>query len=259
MNALNKVSNGKWTPEKELNAATSGIQEWSERQIIAYRINEVRKGADAIETAAPLLLAAALFIAEKIRQGGRVVTIGAGGSGVAGMSVMRELPQNHAEIDPEQFTYRIAGGVRIFEPLGCEELEDSEEEGRNEVDRLEATSADTLVCISATGRTPYTRGAAARARERGAYTIGLICTSGTELEDEVDLAVVLDAGPEMFLGATCEKAASVSKDALDAIMDVVVVRLGLVRGNLCRARLCHEKARMREEFFLGALAHEMMC
>lgn len=239
----------KWTPEKEINWETSDIDTWSSQEIIQYRIREVRKISEALEEAAAELETAAEAIAEKTRAGGRVITVGAGGSGVAGMSVMRELPQNHRDIDPRQFTYRVAGGARIFEPLGCEDLEDSWEEGWQEIDRLAVTAEDVIICISATGRTPYTRGAAERARKGGAYTIGLICMRQTELEDEVDLPIVLDAGPEMFLGATCEKAASAQTMALEAMMDAVVARLGLIEGNRCRARLCHDKARLREEFF----------
>jgi N-acetylmuramic acid 6-phosphate etherase len=238
-----------WTPEHEVNWETTDIDTWSSREIISYRIQEVSKVGEVLKKAAPALETAAEVIVERVRQGGRVITVGAGGSGVAGMSVMRELPQNHRDVDPSQFTYRVAGGARILEALGCEELEDSWEEGWQEIDRLAVTYQDVVICISATGRTPYTRGAAERSREEGAYVIGLISAPQSELEDEVDLPLVLDAGPEMFVGATCEKAATSQKAALDAIMDTVVVKLGLIQGNRCRARLCHQKARLREEFF----------
>ncbi len=238
-----------WTPQKEVNPETRGISSWSVRKIIAYRIGEVEKIARALERAMLKLEEAAAVIVDHVRRGGRVITVGAGGSGVAGMSVMREIPQNHRDASPKQFTYRVAGGVGIFEPLGCEELEDDWSEGRKDIDELWVSQLDVVICISATGRTPYTRGAAQAARERGAYVVGLICQTDTELEGEVNLPIVLDIGPEMFQGATCEKAASAQKDALDAIMDAVVVRLGYTDDNLCRGRLVHSKARIREEFF----------
>ncbi|MCP6720329.1 MAG: SIS domain-containing protein [Patescibacteria group bacterium] len=243
-------TNGKkWTPEKEINPDTVGISSWSPRKIIQYRVEETISIYDALREAIPALEDAADVVLERVQKGGRVVTIGAGGSGVAGMSVMRELPQNHGAIDPEQFTYQVSGGPRIFEPFGCEELEDSRDEGARDVGNLGITDQDVVICISATGRTPYTRGAADEAKTRGAYTIGLLCQTDTELESEVDLPVVLKIGSEMFMGATCEKAATAQKDALDAIMDVVVVLLGITDDNRCRARLVHSKARIREEFF----------
>lgn len=238
-----------WSPEKEINPNTVGISAWPTRKIIEYRVNEMIRVFEALCRALPQLEAAADVIVERAQKGGRIITIGAGGSGVAGMSVMRELPQNHRDIDHEQFTYHITGGARVLEPLGCEDLEDSWDEGRKDVIALGISEQDVVICISATGRTPYTRGVAEGAKAIGAFTIGLICQTETELEAEVDLPVVLAIGPEMFMGATCEKAASAQKDALDAIMDAVVVRLGVTDDNRTRARLVHDKARIRDEFF----------
>ncbi|MBI4050307.1 MAG: SIS domain-containing protein [Candidatus Doudnabacteria bacterium] len=239
----------KWTPEKEFNPETVGIADWTTWQIIEHRVNETIRIYEALKKALPRLEAAADVIVDRAKKGGKIITIGAGGSGVAGMSVMRELPQNHRDIDPKQFTYHVTGGPRIFEPLGCEELEDDPDEGRKDAAALGITEHDVVICISATGRTPYMLGVADEASSRGAFTIGLLCQTDTELEDEVALPIVLKIRPEMFVGATCEKAASAQKDALDAIFDAVVVRLGITDGNLCRARLVHEKARIREEFF----------
>lgn len=241
-----------WTPEKEINYETVGIGSWPTRRIIEHRVNEMIKVFEALRAALPKLEAAADVIVDRAQKGGKIITVGAGGSGVAGMSVMRELPQNHRDIDPKQFTYHVTGGAKIFEPLGYEEAEDSWDEGRNDAETLGIGENDVVICISATGRTPYTRAVAEAARARGAFTIGLLCQIDTELEDEVDLPIVLKIGPEMFMGATCEKAASAQKDALDAVFDAVVVRLGVTDDNRTRARLIHEKARIREEFFATA-------
>lgn len=238
-----------WSPEKEINKNTEGIKNWPTGKIIDFSVNGLLEMHRGLEKAADQLEAAADLVVKTIGAGGKVVTIGAGGSGVAGMSVMRELPQNHEDIGPDKFGYIVAGGAKIFEPFGCEELEDDQLEGQTDVQRANLGKSDLLICISATGRTPYTRGAAEEARSRGAKTAALICQVDTELEGEVDLPVVLEIGPEMFQGATCEKAASAQKAALDAIFDAVVVRLGYTDDNRTRARLVHEKARIRQRFF----------
>lgn len=237
-----------WTPEQEINRKTVTIGSWSIREILEYGLSELLEIYEAFRKSLEKCEEAVAVMVERTRSGGRIITIGAGGSGVAGMSVMRELPQNHEAVSPEQFTYRIAGGAEFLKPLGCEELEDSLEAGRNDVDELRVAESDVIICISATGRTPYTRGVAQRAKELGAFTIALLCQPDTELEDEVDLPIVLDVGPEVFVGATCEKAATIQKHALDKIMDAVMVKLGITDNNECRARLCHEKARLRREF-----------
>ncbi|MBI4049958.1 MAG: SIS domain-containing protein [Candidatus Doudnabacteria bacterium] len=238
-----------WSPDKEFNQETVGIDTWDEEKIGKYRIKESQQIHKALVQATEQLITAARVIIDKVRQGGRVITIGAGGSGVAGMSVMRELPQNHQDAKVEQFFYCVAGGSAIFEKFGREELEDSPEEGRKDVEAMHLSKNDVLICISATGRTPYTRTAAAVARQRGAFTIAMVCQKNVELGGEVDHEIVLDIGPETLVGATCGKAASVQKEALDVIFDIVMVKLGYTNGNVTRPRLVHDKARIREAYF----------
>jgi|GEM_PF-4250933 len=238
-----------WSPENEVNNETVGIHSWTKSEIVAYRVKEMHRAANAVNNALPDIERAADIITNKIQNGrGRVITVGAGGSGVIAMAVMRELPQNHREIDPHKFLYQIAGGTRIFDLWGCEELEDSAEEGERDMDALDLSASDSVICVSATGRTVYTCASARAAKKKGAYTIGLICQAGSRLAEEVDLPVLIDTGPEMFFGATCEKAATAQKGALTAIMDAVVIGLGITDDNVCRAREVHQKARLRREF-----------
>lgn len=240
----------KWSPDNEMNVETRNIAEWTTSRILSYGADELLKIHHAAKSALGACETAVEIIVERAKKGGRIITIGAGGSGVAGMSAMRELPQNHEDISPDQFTYAISGGARFLEPLGCEEVEDDFSEGIREMDNLRICEKDVVILISATGRTPYTRGAAKRANERGAYTIALVCQE-SEIMDEVNLPILLDVGPEMFIGATCEMSATAQKHALDMIMNAVVVKLGITDGNICRARLIHDKARIRHEFFLN--------
>ncbi len=240
----------KWSPDNEMNVETRDIAEWTTRQILCYGADELLKIHRAVKNALGACEQAAEIIVRRAKAGGRIITVGAGGSGVAGMSAMRELPQNHEDISPEQFLYVVAGGARFLEPLGCEEVEDSFPEGVREMDHLRIGEKDVVILISATGRTPYTRGAAKRANELGAYTAALVCQE-SEILDEVALPILLDVGPEMFIGATCEMSATAQKHALDMIMNAVVVKLGITDGNICRARLVHDKARIRHEFFVN--------
>lgn len=243
-----------WTPEKEFNPETRGISSWSHQRIISYRNNEARKIADVLDSALSGLCSAAEIVTRcALSSQGRVITIGAGGSGVIAMAVMRELPQNHRDINPERFTYRIAGQEEIFTAYGREELEDSWQEGRNDIENLNISADDVVICVSATGRTPYTLAAAQTSKDRSAVVIGLVCRRGSELAKIVDLPVVVDVGPEMFFGATCEAAATVTKIALAGIMDVTVVGMGITLDNICQARPVHEKARLREEFYKNKL------
>lgn len=244
----------KWAPARELNPATKNIDAWPDEEILLYFAGEVQKIHRMLRLVQPQLRAGAVEILRRVRRGGRLITIGAGGSGVAGMSVMRELPHNFG-VDPEKFIYRVAGGMGIFEPLGREEMEDSWAEGEREARDLHLDQNDVLALISATGRTPYTRGAATVARVTGAFTMALLAMPDTELSAEVDLPIILDAGPEALVGATCLKASLAQQAALQAITSLVMIRLGLTRGNfIVHARLVHEKAKARRAFFEGGLS-----
>lgn len=248
MRTENKSTVKPWTPEVELNPETEGISSWSIPKIIGYRIEELQKVYSGLFKSVPELSVAVNVIIQRLQNGGRVLTMGAGGSGVAGMSVMREIPQNHRLCDPVKFTYRVPGNERIFEPWGCEELEDSREEGEKDVNDLQINDNDVVIFLSASGRTPYTLSAIKKVKNIGGYTIGITCRSNSELETIVDLPIMLHIGKEMLVGATCEKAATAHKVALDAIMDAVLINLKLTDDNRCLVRVSHEKSKMMRDF-----------
>ena len=238
----------KWSPLNEANKKTVNIDKWGNLKILKYSLKELDAIKNAIGKRIKMCEKVASLITDRVSRGGRVLTIGAGGSGVAGMSVMRELPQNHRNLSPTNFFYIIAGNKRAFNPFGCEELEDDFDHGYKTVQDLTLDTNDTIILLSATGRTPFILGAVKSAKNQGALTVGISCCE-SELISKVDLPIFLDVGPEIFVGATCEKAATAQKHVLDMIMNVVVVRLGITKKNICQARLVHKKAQIREHFF----------
>jgi N-acetylmuramic acid 6-phosphate etherase len=94
------------------------------------------------------------------------------------------------------------------------------------------TRRDALVGIAASGRTPYVLGAVAAASEMGALTIGLSCTSDSELARAAEIAITPLAGPEVIAGSTRMKAGTATKLVLNMISTAVMIRLGHVYGNL---------------------------
>src|SRR6185312_14444614 len=127
-----------------------------------------------------------------------------------------------------------------------EELEDSAEAGRRDVDRLRMSVDDTLVGITASGRTPYVLGAVATAREAGALVVGLACNEGTPLHEGVDIMIAPDVGPEVIAGSTRLKAGTAQKMVLNMLSTATMVRLGKTFGNLMvDVRATNEKLRER--------------
>jgi N-acetylmuramic acid 6-phosphate etherase len=125
----------------------------------------------------------------------------------------------------------LAGGPTAF-GRAHEDLEDSEEAGRADLQGLDVTSQDVVVGITASGRTPYARGAIACAKEQGALTIGIVCNASTPLEHEVDILIAPVVGPEVIAGSTRLKAGTAQKMVLNMLSTGAMILIGKTFGNL---------------------------
>ena len=107
-------------------------------------------------------------------------------------------------------------------------------------------AGDAVVAVSASGATPYTVAALARARDVGALTVAVVCTSGSELGRLAEHEIVLDVGSEVIAGSTRLKAGTAQKLALNTISTVTFVKLGKTFGNLMvDVQASNEKLRAR--------------
>ena len=97
---------------------------------------------------------------------------------------------------------------------------------------LGLTPADTLVGVSASGRTPYPLAAVRAARAAGALTVGLACNRGSALAAAADLGIEVEVGPEVLAGSTRLKAGTAQKLVLNLLSTALMVRLGRTYGNL---------------------------
>jgi N-acetylmuramic acid 6-phosphate etherase len=92
-------------------------------------------------------------------------------------------------------------------------VEDSRAAGAADFDSLLPTPQDTLIGISASGRTPYTLGALHSARAHGLFTVGLVCTrlSAVAVEGQCDYVLECVVGPEVISGSSRLKAGTATK------------------------------------------------
>jgi N-acetylmuramic acid 6-phosphate etherase len=125
----------------------------------------------------------------------------------------------------------IAGGPQALD-RAREDQEDSAGAGQSDARRLHIQEADAVVGITASGRTPYVRGALALAREHGALTIGLACNARSPLEREVDIMIAPLVGPEVISGSTRLKAGTAQKMVLNMLSTGTMILLGKTFGNL---------------------------
>ncbi|KUK08908.1 MAG: N-acetylmuramic acid 6-phosphate etherase [Caldanaerobacter subterraneus] len=108
------------------------------------------------------------------------------------------------------------------------------------------TERDSVIGISASGRTPYVIGALRYAKEVGALTIGLFCNENKNVENIVDVMITPIVGPEVIMGSTRMKAGTAQKLVLNMISTGVMIKLGKVYSNLMvNLQASNEKLRER--------------
>jgi N-acetylmuramic acid 6-phosphate etherase len=185
--------------------------------------------APAVAAAAERIAQAIDQIADRMAHGGRLFYAGAGTSGRIAMLDASELPPTYG-IDPSAVRVLMAGGERAF--LHAVEGAEDDEDAAIEAVNREVKAEDAVVGIAASGTTPFTVAAIRRANMLGALTVGVTSVPDSPLAREADIAIAVDAGPEVIMGSSRMKSGTAQKLVLNAISTGVMIRLGRVYSNL---------------------------
>jgi N-acetylmuramic acid 6-phosphate etherase len=185
--------------------------------------------AGAVAAQADRIARAIDQIAERLRNGGRLFYAGAGTSGRIAMLDASEIPPTYG-VSPDTVRVLMAGGERAFFQA-AEGAEDDEEAAVAAVN-LDVTADDAIVGIAASGTTPYTVAAVRRANMLGALTVGVTSVPNSPLARDVDIPIVVDAGPEVIMGSSRMKSGTAQKLVLNQLSTGVMIRLGRVYSNL---------------------------
>jgi N-acetylmuramic acid 6-phosphate etherase len=169
-------------------------------------------------------------VAARMRSGGRLIYVGAGTSGRLGILDASECPPTF-NVDPRQVVGVIAGGPAAT-TTSVEGAEDEEEAGVAVLAQLDVGPQDSVVGITASGRTPYVMGALSAARRRGALSVALVCNLPAPLTRHADHVIAPLVGPEILAGSTRLKAGTAQKLVLNILSTAVMVRLDKTYGNL---------------------------
>lgn len=211
-----------------VDSAYADLDAWPAAEIVAAVTAANQRALAAVAAAGPQLAAAAEGIERCLARGGRLVYAGAGTSGRIGVQDAAELPPTFGFDRAEVL---LAGGMQA-ESAAKEGAEDDVVAAVADVDALAVGPDDALIGIAASGGTPYTVAAVKRARERGAFTVGIANSPDSPLLEAGDVGVLLDTGPEVLAGSTRLAAGTAQKAAINAISTAVLVRLGGAYGNL---------------------------
>ncbi|HTV04760.1 MAG TPA: N-acetylmuramic acid 6-phosphate etherase [Acidobacteriaceae bacterium] len=212
------------------NEASQGLDTKSALEIARIINHEDSKVAGAVKKALPEIAQVIDWVARSIRDGGRLIYVGAGSSGRIASLDACECPP-YFSTSPQTIQYIMAGGPKaLASPV--EVNEDSEELGQRDIARRRPSRKDVIIGLSASGRTPYVVSAIRYARARGARTACITCNPNTPLAAVSDVAIVAEVGPEVISGSTRMKAATAQKMITNMITTGAMTRMGYVYENL---------------------------
>ncbi|MGL4419505.1 MAG: N-acetylmuramic acid 6-phosphate etherase, partial [Gemmataceae bacterium] len=211
-------------PTEARNPASERLDELTSREFVELMIAEESGVRAALQAQIGPIAQAIDELTACLDGGGRLIYMGAGTSGRLGVLDAAECPPTF-QTDPEQILGLIAGGPgAMFRAV--EGAEDRPELGASDLATLNLTSADMVVGIGASGRTPYVEGGLRFARERGARTLAVVCAERSVLEEAAGRAIVLLVGPEVLTGSTRLKAGTATKLVLNMLTAGAMVARG---------------------------------
>lgn len=211
------------------NPRTAQISSLSTGNIVRLMNDEDARVSQAVREVLPDVARAVDEIVKRIQIGGHLFYIGTGTSGRLGVLDASECPPTFG-VSPDLVQAVIAGGYDACY-RAVEASEDDSTAGARDLESRGLTSADALVGIAASGRTPYTVGAVEHARKIGALTIAITCVPDSAITVAAEFPIVAIVGPEVIAGSTRLKAGTAQKLILNMLSTATMIKLGYVTGN----------------------------
>ncbi|MGF9565184.1 N-acetylmuramic acid 6-phosphate etherase [Neorhizobium sp. JUb45] len=210
-----------------------------------------QRAARAVTDAIPALAAAAELTARALQRSGRLIYVGAGSSGLMAMADALELPGTYG-IARDRIVVLMAGGIASLTDLAGGPEDDI---ALAERDAACIADSDCVICVSASGSTPYALAIAKIAKARGASVIGIANNAGAPLLKLADVAVLLATPPEVVAGSTRMGAGTAQKIAFNMLSTLTAIKLGHVHdGHMVDVRADNEKLRIRATRIVSEIA-----
>jgi len=229
------------------NPASVGLDTKPTTEILRLINREDQGVAPAVAKTVPQIARAVDMAVQALRNGGRLIYLGAGTSGRLGVLDAAECMPTFGS---DRVLAVIAGG-RGAMFRSREGAEDKPVEAVRDLRRLKLSKKDVLVGISASGRAPYTLGGLRYARQLGAKTVGLTANPAAPMKRLADVFIAPRVGPEVLAGSSRMKAATAQKLVLNMLSTATLARLGRVFPHwmICM-QLTNQKLRERGQQIL---------
>lgn len=225
----------------------------STEELVRSMNAEDRRVPEAVAARATEIAAAVDGIVDRFRRGGRLIYIGAGTAGRIGVLDASECPPTFGT-DPSMVVGLIAGGETAIRSA-VEDAEDDDEAAEASLRGLNLSPDDTLVGISASGRTPYVVGGLTFARGMGALTVAIASNADSAIGAAAEIAIEVVTGPEFVSGSTRLKAGTAQKLVVNMLSTLSMIKLGKTyRGVMVDLVATNEKLRARSISTVSRLA-----
>jgi N-acetylmuramic acid 6-phosphate etherase len=230
-------------------AERADIDTWTTEQLVLGMNTEDAVVPAAISRQLGPIAEAIDAVAARMSRGGRLFYVGAGTPGRIGVLDASEAPPTFG-IDEGDIVGVIAGGARaVF--TAVENAEDDEAAGAADLAHHSISPMDSVVGLSASGRTPYVAGALRYALEVGALTVAVACNEGSLIGELAEHRIEVVVGPEFISGSTRLKSGTAQKLVLNMISTITMIKLGKTYGSLMMdLKATNHKLRARAENML---------
>ncbi|MGD1103769.1 MAG: N-acetylmuramic acid 6-phosphate etherase [Terriglobia bacterium] len=232
------------------NPASSSLDTKSTQEILRIINREDHRVAPAVRKTLPQIARAVDLAVESIRNGGRLVYLGAGTSGRLGVLDASECAPTFGT----DSVVAILGGAPASLTCSLEGVEDDPRQAVRDLKKIRFACHDLLVGISASGGAPYVLGGMRWARRLGAKVVGLTCNPEAPLKALADVTIIPVVGPEVIAGSSRMKAGTAQKLVLNMLSTGTMARLGRVLSNIMiNVQLTNHKLWKRAEGILMKL------
>lgn len=212
------------------NPRTTHIDKATTKEMLTLINDENRRSVEAVEEAIDSIAAAVDCITDAIREGGRLIYVGAGTSGRLAAQDAAECPPTYG-VDYNTVLAVVAGGPSAL-VKASENAEDNGEAGIAALKEVSVCSSDVVMGISASGNAKFVADAMKYAKSLGSKTVSLSSNSDALIGEIADFAIFCDTGAEVITGSTRMKAGNAQKMVMNMITTSVMIKLGKVYENM---------------------------
>lgn len=216
------------TTEK-INQDTINIDLEDSLGIVTLINNEDIKVALAVQNALPEIAKAVDVISNNFLKGGRLIYFGAGTSGRLGILDASECPPTF-NTPTDMVIGVIAGGDTAIKKA-VEGAEDSTEFAKEDFEKLNINSNDTIVCISASGNANYVVEILSLVKKSNFKTIAVTSNPEAKMKDLADIFICTETEAEVISGSTRMKAGTAQKMVLNMLTTGSMIKIGKVYKN----------------------------